>query len=92
MHIVTITTTTPHGEVLNLDAITTAGTDTDALDQAAHLAANTSVALHAEDPYQHHAHLISINDEPHTVIPPRVTATGRTDLLATMRATGHLNP
>ncbi|MCT2299856.1 hypothetical protein M3G04_02905 [Dietzia cinnamea] len=87
MHIVTITTTTPTGELLHQDTLTTTGSHAEALDLAAHHAAAATIDIHADDPYKHHAHLIALGDEPHAVIAPRITPTGRTDLLATLRAT-----
>lgn len=86
MHIITITTTTPAGELLDQQALTTTGNLDEALDLAAHHAAATTIDIHAENPYQHHAHLIALGDEPHAVIAPRITPSGRTDLLATLRA------
>lgn len=92
MHIVTITTTTPAGEILHQETVTTVGNHDEALTQAAQRAPATSVEIHADDPYQHHAHLIAVGDEPHAVLSPRITATGRTDLFATLRATETLTP
>lgn len=92
MHIATITTITPDGQALNVDTIITAGTDTDALHQAAELARNVSIDLHAADPWQPHAHLIALGDEPHAVLTPRTTTDGRTDLLASLKATHHITP
>lgn len=87
MHIITVATTAPTGELLHHHTLTTAGNLTEALDLAAHHAATTTVDIHADNPYQHHAHLIALGDEPHAVIAPRITPSGRTDLLATLRAT-----
>ena len=86
MHIVTIATTTPTGELLTQQTLTTAGNLAEALDLAAHHVTATTVDIHAHDPYQHHAHLIALGDEPHAVIAPRITPSGRTDLIATLRA------
>ena len=91
MHIVTIATTTPAGELLDQQTLITAGNLDEALDLAAHHAAATTIDIHAENPYQHHAHLIALADEPHAVIAPRITPSGRTDLLATLRATTTLS-
>lgn len=63
MHIVTITTTTPTGELLHQDTLTTTGSHAEALDLAAHHAAATTIDIHADDPYKHHAHLIALGDE-----------------------------
>lgn len=90
MHIITITTTTPSGELLAQQTLTTAGDLTEALDLAAHQAAASTIDIHADNPYQHHAHLIALGDEPHAVIAPRITPSGRTDLIATLRATNSL--
>ena len=68
MHIVTVATTAPTGELLHHHTLTT-------------------VDIHADNPYQHHAHLIALGDEPYAVIAPRIAPSGRTDLLATLRAT-----
>jgi hypothetical protein len=87
MHIVTITTTTPTGQLLHQDTLATTGSHAEALDLAAHHAAATTIDIHAANTGQHHAHLIALGDEPHAVIAPRITPTGRTDLLATLRAT-----
>lgn len=92
MHIITIATTAPTGELLHIQTLTTAGNLTEALDLAAHHAAATTIDIHADNPYQHHAHLIALSDEPHAVIAPRIAPTGRTDLLATLRATTTLSP
>lgn len=90
MHIIAITTTTPTGELLAQQTLATAGDLAEALDLAAHQAAATTIDIHAANPYQHHAHLIALGDEPHAVIAPRTTPAGRTDLLATLRATHQL--
>lgn len=87
MHIIAITTTTPTGEILHHQTHTTAGNRDEALALAAHQAAATTIDIHAANTGQHHAHLIALGDEPHAVIAPRITPTGRTDLLATLRAT-----
>lgn len=86
MHIITITTTAPTGELLTQQTLTTAGDLTEALDLAAHHASASTIDIHAHDPYQHHAHIIALGDEPHAVIAPRITPSGRTDLIATLRA------
>lgn len=86
MHIITITTTAPTGELLAQQTLTTAGDLTEALDLAAHHASASTIDIHAHDPYQHHAHLIALGDEPHAVIAPRITPSGRTDLFALLRA------
>lgn len=90
MHTVTITTTTPDGQLLGVDTVTTAGDRHEALAHAADLARRVTIDLHAADPHQHHAHLIALGDEPHAVIAARTLATGRTDLLATLSATSHI--
>ena len=59
MHIITIATTTPAGELLHHHTLTTAGTRHEALNLAAHHAAATTIDIHADNPYQHHAHLIA---------------------------------
>lgn len=90
MHTVTVTTTTPDGHLLGVNTVTTAGDRTEALNAAAALARRVTIDIHAADPHQQHAHLIALGDEPHAVIAPRTTTTGRTDLLATLSATSHI--
>lgn len=90
MHIITITTTTPTGELLVQQTLTTAGNLAEALDLASSQASASTIDIHAVDPYKHHAHLIALGDEPHAVIAPRITPGGRTDLIATLRAANSL--
>lgn len=90
MHTVTVTTTTPDGQILYLDTIVTTGPRAEALAAATALARRVTINIHAADPCQHHAHLIDLGDEPHTVISPHITAAGRTDLFATLNAANHI--
>lgn len=84
MHTVTVTTTTPDGQLLALETIATAGDRSEALALAGDLARRATIDIHAADPHQPHAHLVALGDEPHALATARTTATGRTDLLATL--------
>lgn len=86
MHIVTITTTTPAGQHLDHQALTTPGTRTEAIDLATNHARRVTIDIHASDPYQQHIHLIALGDEPYAVAASHLTDQGRTDLLGTLNA------
>lgn len=84
MHIIEVTTCTPDGQHLHTVTDTGLGNHHDAQHRAYELAAAVTIDLYAQDPCTSHAHLITINDQPHTVIATRSDNTNRINLLATL--------
>lgn len=89
MHTIAVTTCTPHGHQLAAETDTGLGDHHDALHRAYALATKITIDLHADDPHTAYVHLISINDEPWSVVTSRTGANGRTDLFAVLDDLDH---